>query len=214
MGRELQKKKNKSSIPKKTRRKNPRVHKVRPLGNALIAENWDKKQTLAQNYKRLGLVSRLNKRSGGTEKSLSSIVAATSNPVILSTKLAPGEALIERDEDGNVVKIVYGKSAEEALNDDDDEGGMEEVGENMSTDIVKALEEQASFASKTERSQSEREKEWVETLVQKYGRDYSKMVWDRKLNPYQQTEGDIKRRIAKWEKWEKTQKKQDEVTAE
>lgn len=87
----------------------------------------------------------------------------------------------------------------------------EEEGENRSTDIVKALEEQASFATKTERLQSEREKAWVETLVQKYGRDYSKMVWDRKLNPYQQTEGDIKRRIAKWEK---TQKKQDDVTAE
>lgn len=168
----------------------------------------DKKQTLAQNYKRLGLVSRLNKRSGGIEKSLSSITAASSKPAAPSTKLAPGEARIERDEDGNIVNIIYGKSAEEALNDDDD---MEEEGEDESTDIVKALEEQASFAVATERSQSEREKEWVEALVQKYKRDYSKMVWDRKLNPYQQTEGDIKRRIVKWEK---TQKKQDEVTLE
>lgn len=40
MGRELQKKKNRSSIPKQTKRKNPRVHKVRPLGNALVAQNW------------------------------------------------------------------------------------------------------------------------------------------------------------------------------
>lgn len=223
MGRELQKKKNRSSIPKKTRRRNPRI-KVRPLGNALIAENWylspphiksfvkstiltylvsirDKKQTLAQNYKRLGLVSRLNKRSGGTEKPLASIAAAAaSKQAASSTKLAPGEARIERDEDGNVINIVYGKSAEEALNDDDND--EVEEGETK-TDIVKALEEQASYTFKRERSQSEREKEWVEALVQKHGHDYSKMVWDRKLNPYQQSEGDIKRRIAKWEKSQK-----------
>lgn len=166
----------------------------------------DKKQTLAQNYKRLGLVSRLNKRSGGTEKSLASITAAL-KPAVSSTKLAPGEARIERDEDGNVVKIVYGKSAEEALDDADE---MEEEERDTKTNIVKALEEQASYTVKRERSQSDREKEWVEALVQKHGHDYSKMVWDRKLNPYQQSEGDIKRRIAKWEK---AQKKKD-VTVE
>lgn len=175
----------------------------------------DKKQTLAQNYKRLGLVSRLNKRSGGIEKSLSSITTTVLRPAASSIKLAPGEARIERDEDGNVVNIVYGKTAEEALNDGDDEEeegeGEGEGDESRSTDIVKALEVQASFVAKIERSQSEREKEWVEVLVQKYGRDYSKMVWDRKLNPYQQTEGDIKRRVVKWEK---TQKKRDELATE
>jgi len=40
MGRQLQKKKNKSSIPKKSKHKNPRIFKVRPTGNALIAVNW------------------------------------------------------------------------------------------------------------------------------------------------------------------------------
>ena len=40
MGRQLQKKKNKSSIPKKSKHKNPRIFKVRPTGNALIAANW------------------------------------------------------------------------------------------------------------------------------------------------------------------------------
>lgn len=118
---------------------------------------------------------------------------------MISTKLAPGEARIERDKDGSIVNIVYGKSAEEALNDDEDVGD----GAAAKTDIVKALEEQASYVERRERSQSEREKVWVEALVKKYGRDYSKMVWDRKLNPYQQSEGDIKRRIAKWEKSQK-----------
>ncbi|KAI5840500.1 ribosome biogenesis protein Nop16-domain-containing protein [Morchella snyderi] len=215
MGRELQKKKNRSSIPKKTKRKNPRVHKVRPLGNALIAQNWDKKQTLAQNYKRLGLVSRLNGRAGGQETPLAVAAAAqkaaqkaaTAAPASSSRpKLAPGEAFIERDEDGNVVKIVYGKSAEEALNDNEEEEEEEEfMGiEDTRTDIVKQLEAQAAVVVKRERSQSSREKEWVEVLVKKYGKDYSKMARDRKLNPFQQSAGELKRRV---EKWEKSQKK-------
>ncbi|RPB12193.1 hypothetical protein P167DRAFT_464220, partial [Morchella conica CCBAS932] len=208
MGRELQKKKNRSSIPKKTKRKNPRVHKVRPLGNALIAQNWDKKQTLAQNYKRLGLVSRLNGRAGGQETSLAAAAAqkaaGTKAPASSKPKLAPGEALIERDEDGNIINIVYGKSAEEALNDDDEEEEEFTGIEDTRTDIVKQLEAQAAVVVRRERNQTDREKAWVEALVQKYGKDYNKMVFDRKLNPFQQSAGDIKRRV---EKWEKSQKK-------
>lgn len=65
MGRELQKKKRRSSLPK-VRRK-PKSKK-RILSNHIIAENWDKSQTLAQNYRRLGLAARLNKSTGGVEK--------------------------------------------------------------------------------------------------------------------------------------------------
>lgn len=52
---------------------------------------------------------------------------------------------------------------------------------------------------KRERQQSDREKEWVERLVAKYGKDFKKMEKDRKLNPMQQTAKDIKRRVEKWE---------------
>jgi nucleolar protein 16 len=68
------------------------------------------------------------------------------------------------------------------------------------TDVVRQLEALAASGVKTERTQSEREREWIERLVAKYGRDYKKMARDRKLNPFQQTEGDIRRRVAKWEK--------------
>lgn len=40
MGRQLQKKKNRSSNPKVTRRKNTRVFKVKSFGNEIIAKNW------------------------------------------------------------------------------------------------------------------------------------------------------------------------------
>ncbi|KFY06322.1 hypothetical protein V491_08708, partial [Pseudogymnoascus sp. VKM F-3775] len=68
MGRELQKKKNRSSIPKVKHK--PKSKRVNPLGNAIIAANWDSKQTLTQNYNRLGLASRLNAATGGTEKKI------------------------------------------------------------------------------------------------------------------------------------------------
>lgn len=119
--------------------------------------------------------------------------------------------MIERDEDGNVVNIVYGKSAEEALNDDEEEEEEFMGIEDTRTDIVKQLEAQAAVVVRRERNQTGREKEWVEALVQKYGKDYSKMVWDRKLNPFQQSAGDIKRRV---EKWEKSQKKAADAAAD
>jgi len=66
------------------------------------------------------------------------------------------------------------------------------------TEVVKALIERASRGAKVERNQSEREKEWIERLVERYGEDYRKMSWDKKLNPYQQSEGDIRKRVVKW----------------
>lgn len=66
------------------------------------------------------------------------------------------------------------------------------------TPVVQQLMEQASMGIKVERHQSAREKEWVGRLVEKYGDDYRRMVWDKKLNPFQQSEGDIKKRVLKW----------------
>jgi nucleolar protein 16 len=116
-------------------------------------------------------------------------------------KLQPGEAKIIRDESGAVIRIEHAPTAEEALDEDEwsciaDEGGDQQ----RTTDVVRQLEALAKSEVKVERTQSEREREWIEGLVAKHGRDYKKMARDRKLNPFQQTEGDIRRRIAKWEK--------------
>lgn len=64
MGRELQKKKRRSGISKAVRK--PKSKK-QVLNNPVIAANWDSKQTLSQNYARLGLTTRLNKQTGGKE---------------------------------------------------------------------------------------------------------------------------------------------------
>ena len=50
----------------------------------------------------------------------------------------------------------------------------------------------------SKRKQSAREIEWLERLVARYGDDCARMARDMKLNPMQQSEGDIRRRIRRW----------------
>ena len=125
--------------------------------------------------------------------------------------IEPTEARVERDpETGKILRVIHNTKKLNPLNDPlneiedeemdegDDFKGFdgEERGENP---IVKMLEEQARSGKEVKlRTQSEREREWIERLVGRYGEDYGKMVRDRKLNPFQQTEGDIRRRVAKW----------------
>jgi nucleolar protein 16 len=231
MGRELQKKKNKSSIPK--RRQNPKSKK-KILQNPIIAAHWNPKETLTQNYRRLGLTSRLNHVTGGTEKSLkllgvndpsssradaasgstADVLNIASRKPIAATTIV--EAEVERDpETGKVLRIINDPSATKKhnpLNDplnelEDSEpeewSGFAHVPEDGPSEnsVIRQLEEAArNGARKAPRKQSHREEEWIEKLVAKYGNDYGKMFRDSRLNPYQQSEGDIKRRVQKWKK--------------
>ncbi|CAK7240679.1 MAG: Nucleolar protein 16 [Sporothrix thermara] len=68
MGRSVrQKRKARSSRPT-VRPSNNRRRPINPTGNAVIAANWDKEQTLTQNYRRLGLMNRLKVPTGGIER--------------------------------------------------------------------------------------------------------------------------------------------------
>ncbi|TAQ84591.1 hypothetical protein B7494_g7093 [Chlorociboria aeruginascens] len=214
MGRELQKKKKRSSIPKIKLK--PKSKRVNPLGNAIIAENWNQKETLSQNYRRLGLTSRLNSATGGIEKRLSKPESRTSTSSKLAianafpTTIIPTEAKVERDpETGKILRVVHATKRanplDDPLNSDSDgevEGFGEEFGEEEGVEkneIVMRLEEQAARGEdKKERKQSSREKEWIERLVEKWGADFTAMSRDRRLNPMQQTEADIRRRVGIW----------------
>jgi nucleolar protein 16 len=91
------------------------------------------------------------------------------------------------------------ESEDEEMADDGEEFQGFDGDKEGQNEIVKQLEEQASMgAPPAERKQSDREKEWIEGLVGKYGDDYIKMSRDRRLNPFQQTPADIKRRVGKW----------------
>lgn len=132
---------------------------------------------------------------------------------------------MERDEDGKIVRVIHSGGSKKRANplndplnemssDDEDEemgedewDGLEEEEEtvtkgkdDISSKVVAELEDLAAREKKKEpRKQSAREKEWVERLVTKYGDDVRAMSRDRRLNPMQQTEPDIARRVKKWQ---------------
>jgi nucleolar protein 16 len=120
MGRELQKKKNRSGIQKV--RQKPKSKK-RLLHHPIIAQNWDKSQTLEQNYRRLGLTVKLNKHTGGVEKKAEDVKRAREeadegrskdDPLAIASlrrpdKLDVQEAKIERDpKTGKILRVLDG----------------------------------------------------------------------------------------------------------
>ncbi|KAF9884507.1 Nucleolar protein 16 [Aspergillus nanangensis] len=233
MGNIRQNKKNRSSLPKaKSKRKGMLKNgnkKINVLGNAIIAENWDRKLTLTQNYRRLGLVHRLNAPTGGSEKRAKDDGTVEGDPedslhikgsVEASTKsIGLGEIKVERDPETGKILRVLGRDDEveiggrkrrranplnDPLNDlsDNEEGDLSTKKKNDSI-IVQQLERQADMEgkevkAKKPRHMSQREAEWIQTLIQRHGDNIGAMVRDRKLNPMQQTEGDLNRRIRKW----------------
>lgn len=210
----------------------------------------DRNLTLIQNYKALGLISRLNGATGGREKKIShndesDITGAYEHGVPGEkgvdglaipgnkrvTKLIPTEARVERDpETGRILRVLRPESTsqrgeeggdvrlkrkrlDDPLNSDE-ESGVEETrpitasgqarGKQSTTGAVAALEAQAEeeaaqmARTKRPRQQSKREEEWIAALVGKYGDNVGAMVRDRRLNPMQQSEADIGRRVRKW----------------
>ena len=123
MGRELQKKKNRSSTPRATQTKKNRK---RLLQHPLIASNWDQSQTLEQNYKRLGLTSKLNKHTGGRERKADDIIRqreqregdtegdrgaredglAIASRRMRGQRVEIGEVAVERDAQGKIVRVI------------------------------------------------------------------------------------------------------------
>ena len=196
----------------------------------------NQKETLSQNYRRLGLTARLNHATGGTEKTIAllglndekssradtaanstadalNIVSKAKKPENIPTE----EIEVERDPETGAILRVTGTFASEKrdnplndpLNDieDDNEGeewnGFAMVPERSENEpqnpVISELEEAArNGVRKAPRKQSEREGEWLERLVNKYGEDYGRMSRDLKLNPMQQTAADIKKRVKKW----------------
>ncbi|KAI1654064.1 ribosome biogenesis protein Nop16 [Daldinia decipiens] len=227
MGRDLQKRKRRSSRPAIRQPSSLRSKRLlNPLGNDLVAKSWNKKETATQNYRRLGLVSHLKAPTGGVEpnlksKTLQGRATKPVDPFAISqpTRAIISEVRVERDENGKIIRVLDGsKRKENPLNDplndldseDDDEdedeeeeegegwGGIEDV--NGEDDMIVAqLEDEANRPIiKKPRTLTKRETEWLQSLVDKHGDDTKAMSRDRKLNPMQQTQADIARRIKKW----------------
>ena len=196
--------------------------------------NRNHKETLTQNYRRLGLVSKLNSRSGGTELLPRHLAAEMDGERKDGLEIRPqkaeglglGRVKVVRDEGtGGIVSVVRGEgegdegvrrwggrelrdplSAANGDEDGGDVGGQQHDIRSIQTSmegehgpVIKELVRQGeNSAPKKRRKQSRREEEWVERLVEKWGEDLGGMARDRKLNPMQQGEGDIGRRVRAW----------------
>jgi nucleolar protein 16 len=201
---------------------NPRLPP--PFEQTLTHAKRNSHETLTQNYRRLGLSAKLNHTTGGTERSAATIGAQDASeehlddPLAINSKTGSAvkapEVRIERDEKtGAILKVIEtGKSnpLNDPLNDldlsDTDMPAFNALGHkpknthrSADTHVTRQLEELAeSGVKRRPRMQSKREEEWIEALVEKYDDDYGKMFRDRKLNIWQQSEGDIKRRVKIW----------------
>ncbi|KAL1924571.1 uncharacterized protein VTP21DRAFT_4225 [Calcarisporiella thermophila] len=182
-----------SKVTRKTANKH--FKKVDIKSNDIIRKNWDKTQTLRQNYERLGLMSRLNGLSGGREINEPPKAEELTEEDIkkLAKTLGPEHGIIQRDEEGNIVNVIIGEAQDPDAIFDAEPEKVE-----AKTDVVRALEERASNAVKTERHQSEGEQKWVQSLIDKYGDDYEAMFRDIKMNKYQQTASQLRKRCEKY----------------
>jgi nucleolar protein 16 len=204
----------------------------------LICRNKD--ETLIQNYRRLGLTTRLNAPTGGVERP-KGVDAATADKLLSdslhiisknhpenSTELDAEEVHVERDpETGKILRVitnhdgdadeieVAGRKVKRSnpLSDpiNDIENGVISLHKKQqhvtkpssSSDFVRqlelrALQEEEAMKKRRPRQQSKREEEWIEKLIARHGDNIMAMVRDKKLNPMQQTEGDIRKRVRVW----------------
>ncbi|EAQ90499.1 hypothetical protein CHGG_02434 [Chaetomium globosum CBS 148.51] len=135
MGRELQKRKRRSSRAKVTM-PNRRKKALNPFGNDIIAKAWNKKETLSQNYTRFGLVAKLGKATGGAAPSNRSTLSTPTDPLAAAAAdrahglLRVGEVRVERDADGRITRVVrdenpLGDPLNALDSDDEGEAGMQ-----------------------------------------------------------------------------------------
>ncbi|KAI2793230.1 Nucleolar protein 16 [Penicillium oxalicum] len=190
MGKVLQKKKARSSVSK-AKAKNNRLKngnkKINVLGNQIIAQNWDRDLTLTQNYKRLGLLHKLNAPTGGKERipgrndlEEKSNSLHINGSAVAATQIDVGETKVERDpETGKILRVIHdvdeievaGKKRRRTnpLNDP-----LNELSDNEdatikampASKVVQQLERQADLEgvgekAKKPRHQSTREGEWI-----------------------------------------------------
>ncbi|TPX72669.1 hypothetical protein SpCBS45565_g00208 [Spizellomyces sp. 'palustris'] len=176
----------------------------------LVRKNWDKNLTLKQNYERMGLISALNGAAGGTEHE----AAARARE---ERELQKAKTEVEwRRIDDEPAKPVEQDSAQ-AENFDVEVNGPVEVdprvrqlgsklglkrrtapttGEASAKNaVVEAMEAEVRDIVKLERHASEQEGKVFGDLLRKHGRNYEAMSRDIKLNRYQLSSGQLRKRI-------------------
>lgn len=174
----------KSGFNQNIRRKAQKEKKKKYVyGSSIIEANWDPKLTVVQNYRNLGLASNLQRATGGVED-------LNQRSDIRTVAKAIKTAKIVHNDDGST-RIEY-------QDDEDDDMDAPIRQAEGKTDIVRQLEAEARNQKKSERHQSEEERNWLSKLIAKHDDDYEAMQWDKKLNQFQHSAGELKRRIKRY----------------
>ena len=177
---------------------------------------------MTQNYNRLGLSARLNAPTGGSENASRKIEEVENAPSASdslymtksrkTSKLIPSETKVERDpETGRIVRVIQADCQKQKrptplndplaeLSEDDDEGEPTRQSHGIVAELHAQVAAEADVLERTRRprQQSKQEIEWIQKLVDKHGDNVTAMARDMKLNPMQQSQGDLKRRLQVW----------------
>ncbi|KAI8325457.1 hypothetical protein GQ54DRAFT_315703 [Martensiomyces pterosporus] len=194
-----------------TRRRANKARTKKFIGHPLIKDKWDSSLTLSENYRNLGLVSRLNGVSGGIAKpivpqndeeedmegphEMETLDTKNMSKEELKRLIPQGYGIIERDEEGNVVNVIMPDDEPEDPLDSD----VEPEAVKPKKEAARILEDYAnSFEERKERWVSQGERRKLQAFVDKHGSDYNAMFWDKQLNKQQLTAQQLKKKIEKY----------------
>ncbi|KAJ9089779.1 Nucleolar protein 16 [Entomophthora muscae] len=165
-----------------------------------LKEKWNMKISVKSNYEKLGLMSTVNKVKGAfcAEVTADSRVGPdTTNLEGMSTEelsrhLGSNYGVIERDPEGNILRVVI--ADKDAILDN------KPLPTPAKTDFVRGLEELAKQTSAPTLLMSEFDKSYIEALYKKYGNQYKLMARDIKLNYNQLTTSQLQKKCEKYQK--------------
>ena len=166
----------------------------------LIQQNWDKKKTLNQNYEAMGLVVNLSGTAGGKEnqaeihsKEFERLESLKNNVEWRSLDDEPiphptpaQELNPDYNVDEKVIHIGY-KIDNKAL----------PTIKPTNDKLISVFEWEAANAIKQQRHLSEQEQLIFNALISKHGQNYAAMARDLKLNKFQLTAGQLKRKMTR-----------------
>ncbi|KAJ2004191.1 Nucleolar protein 16 [Coemansia thaxteri] len=207
MVRPLARKKQKNPGLKVTRRRANKSRTKKYTGHPLLRDKWDVKLTVSENYRNLGLVSRLNGVSGGIVKNiiptgddedgkedLAGRFREDMTEEELRKAIPQGYGIIERDDQGNVVNVIMAAEPADPLDSD-----YEEAPTAPKKEGARILEEYANtMDGPKERWMSVGERRKLQELVDKHGDNYEAMFWDKELNLHQLTKRQIQKKVLKY----------------
>lgn len=195
----------------KVSRKQKNPHDISFVGaHPLVRKYWDKRLTLKQNYERMGLLAALNGAAGGTEHEGELRAKETEDwekaKEAVEWRRLDEEAPQKDDNDGEDEDEDFDVDVNGAVEIDT---RVKRIGQKVGLKskavlepkaplkdaVVGAMEAEARDIIKLQRHASEQEGKVLGDLLRKHGRDYSAMSRDIKLNRYQLSAGQLRKRI-------------------